>query len=222
MTVLFNEIELKIKVLNEKCKIKKIFGKDKLYKCELTENNLDVRCLQFISGKVYTFTIEVELPDVIPINENILDVEFLGDNHEKINKVVKYSIVVGGFSLADEEYLRCQLFETIELALKLKEENKEYEMKKILNDMKKWIEKNYEGINKQKYIQKINDSLGIVTDFVKFCSYGKSRITADISENLMKRDGHNLCYNNVFQKQMIISSNKNYPRSIPITNKYNK
>ena len=108
MTVLFNEIELKIKVLNEKCKIKKIFGKDKLYKCELTENNLDVRCLQFISGKVYTFTIEVELPDVIPINENILDVEFLGDNHEKINKVVKYSIVVGGFSLADEEYLRCQ------------------------------------------------------------------------------------------------------------------
>ena len=53
----------------------------------------------------------------------------------------------------------------------------------LLNGMKDWIEKNYEGINKKDYLKKLNEALGLFKDDYTFQRYGRSRITADIYEN---------------------------------------
>ena len=215
MSVMYNEACLNIKTLKDNVKIKKVYGMDKLYNPELKDNYFKTSILQYIYGKEYTFTIEVELPDLISINEDILEVEFIGEDNEKNTKICKYKIVGGAFSVADEEYLRCKLYDTIDNALKLKEQNKEIEMRKILNDMKKWITDNYEGINKNKYLRKIEETLGLFKDNYLFESKGRSRVTADISENMLKRNGQNLIYSNQIQNCMIIQSRKNYSNKSP-------
>ena len=216
MSVIFNEAQLKIKPLKNNIKIKKIFGMDKLYNYQLNNEYFQTSILQFISGKEYTFTIEVELPNTISINEDILEVELTGDNDEKVNQIYKYRIVGGAFSVADEEYLRSKLFDTIDIALKLKEKNKTEEMEKILNDLKKWINDNYDGINKNKYIQKINETMGLFKDNYVFESRGRSKITADIYENQLKKGGYNLAYSNQIQCVMINESKNHSTRPAPI------
>ena len=206
MSVIFGEIKLKVKPLKDNIKIKKIFGMDKLYECELKDNYFQTTILQFISGKEYTFTIEVELPELLSINDNILEVELVEDNGDKMSQICKYKVVGGAFSVADEEYLRSKVFDTIDIALKLKEQNKSDEMNKILNNMKNWINNNYEGINKTKYIKKIDETMGLVQDNYIFETKGRSRLTADIYENQLKRGGGNLMYSNKIQSNMISQS----------------
>ena len=212
MSVLYNEAKLRIKTLKDNVKIKKIFGMDKLYNYELKDNYFETTILQYISGKEYSFTIEVELPTVISINDNIFEVEIIGDDIEKNTNICKYNIIEGGFSVADEEYLRSKLFDTIDQALKLKEQNKTTEMNRILNEMKNWIRSKYEGINKIKYLRKIDETMGLIKDNYVFESKGRSRITADIYENQLRRDGANMQFSNKIQINMVNSiSNKTAP-----------
>ena len=212
MSVLYNEAKLRIKTLKDNVKIKKVFGIDKLFNYELKDNYFEATILQYISGKEYSFTIEVELPTVISINDNIFEVEIIGDDIEQNNNICKYNIIDGGFSVADEEYLRSKLFDTIDQALKLKEQNKTTEMNKILNEMKNWINNKYEGINKTKYLRKIDETMGLFKDNYVFESRGRSRITADIYENQLKRDGANMQYSNKIQLNMVKSiTNKTSP-----------
>ena len=206
MSVIFGEILLKVKPLKNGVKIKKIFGMDKLYESELKDDLFKTKILQFISGKEYTFTMEVELPDLVSINDNILEVELIEDNGDKMSQICQYKVVGGAFSVADEEYLRSKVFDTIDIALKLKEKNKNDEMNKILNDMKDWIKNNYEGVNKATYIKKIDETMGLVQDNYVFESRGRSRVTAMVCENQLKRGGANLIYSNHYQCIMINQS----------------
>ena len=215
MSVIYNEAKLKIKTLKNNVKIKKIFGMDKLYGYNLKDDCFETTILQYISGKEYTFTIEFELPNVISINDNLFEVEFIGgDNDQRYNQICQYKIVGGAFSVADEEYLKSKVFDTIDIALKLKEENKNDEMNRILNEMKNWIIKNYEGINKNDYLKKINETFGLIQDNYIFESRGRSKITADIYENQLRRGG-NFAYSNKIQSVMISQSKTNSGRSAP-------
>ena len=202
MSIIYNQIKLKIKMLKKDYKIKKIFGQDKLFQFELKEDNFSFENLQIISGKEYTYTFEVELPEIIAINENIFEVELIGDNDEKYTEFGKYKIVGGGFSIADEEYLKNKLYDTLDEAVKLKEQKKIEQMNIILNKMKDWIEKNYEGINKSQYLKKLNESMGYLKNDNSFQSIGRTRITADIYENQLRRGG---IYSNKVQSHMISS-----------------
>ena len=206
MSVIYGELKLKVKTLKEGMKIKKIFGMEKLYNCDLKDNSFETTILQYIAGKEYTFTMEIELPNLITINDNILEVEIIDENNGKNSQIGKYQIVGGAFSVADEEYLRSKVFDTIDTALKLKEENKTEEMNKILNKMKDWIKSNYEGVNKNQYLKKIDEALGLFKDNYVFESKGRSRITADLYENQLKRGGVNLNYCNHYQMNMVSSS----------------
>ena len=202
MSIIYNQIKLKIKMLKKDYKIKKIFGQDKLFQFELKEDNFSFENLQIISGKEYTYTFEVELPEIIAINENIFEVELIGDNDEKYTEFGKYKIVGGGFSIADEEYLKNKLYDTLDEAVKLKEQKKIEQMNIILNKMKDWIEKNYEGINKSQYLKKLNESMGYLKNDNSFQSIGRTRITADIYENQLRRGG---IISNKVQSHMISS-----------------
>ena len=202
MSIVYSQIKLNIKMLKKDFKIKKIFGQDKLFQFELKEDNFSFENLQIISGKEYTYTFEVELPEIIAINENIFEVELIGDNDEKYIEFGKYKIVGGGFSIADEEYLKNKLYDTLDEAIKLKEQKKIEQMNIILNKMKDWIEKNYEGINKSQYIKKLNTAMGYFKNENSYQSYGRSRITADIYENQLRRGG---IFSNAVQSHMINS-----------------
>ena len=158
MSTIYNEVKIKIKILKKDCKIQKIFGQDKLYNFNLKPDYFEFNIMQIISGKEYNYVFELELPQAIAINENIFEVEFNSDKNEKILETAKYKIVGGGFSIADEEYLKNKLYDTLDEAIKLKEQNKTQEMNQILNVMKTWIEKNYEGVNKNSYLNKINEA----------------------------------------------------------------
>ena len=198
-------VEINIKMLKDTYKFIKIYGQDKLYNFESKNNELSFGIIQVISGKEYTYTFEVELPEIIQINENIFEVEMTGDNDEKIIEMGKYKIVGGSFSIADEEYLKNKLYETLDEAMKLKEEKKTEQMNLKLNEMKSWIEKNYEGENKSQYLKKLNEALGYMKDEYTFQRVGRTRITADIYENQLRRGGIS---SNCMQKAMINSMPK--------------
>ena len=205
MSTIYNEVKINIKMLKDTYKFMKIYGQDKLYNFESKNNELSFGIIQVISGKEYTYTFEVELPEIIQINENIFEVEMTGDNDEKIIEMGKYKIVGGSFSIADEEYLKNKLYETLDEAMKLKEEKKTEQMNLKLNEMKSWIEKNYEGENKIQYLKKLNEALGYMKDEYTFQRVGRTRITADIYENQLRRGGIS---SNCMQKAMINSMPK--------------
>jgi uncharacterized protein YegL len=106
MSTIYNEVKINIKMLKDTFKLKKVFGQDKLYQFELKNNDFSFGIIQLISGKEYTFTFEIELPEIIQINENIFEVEIVGDNNEKYLEMGKYKIVGDSFSIADEEYFK--------------------------------------------------------------------------------------------------------------------
>ena len=205
MSTIYQELKIKINMLKESYKIKNVFGKDKLFQFELNNNmnNFSFSNLQIISGKEYTYVFEVELPDIIQMNENIFEVEFIADNNETFKEICKYKIVGGAFSIADEEYLKNRLYDTLNEAMELKEQNKTEQMNILLNGMKDWIEKNYEGINKKDYLKKLNEALGLFQDDYTFQRYGRSRITADIYENQLRKGK---MYSNKLQVNMVSSS----------------
>ena len=209
MSTIYNEVKINVKMLKNDFKFNKIFGQDKLYQFELKDNNFSFGIMQLISGKEYTYTFEIELPEIIQINENLFEVEIIGDNTDKFIEMGKYKIVGGSFSIADEEYLKNKLYETLDEAMKLKEEKKTEQMNLKLNEMKSWIEKNYEGENKSQYLKKINEALGYMKDDNTFQRVGRTRITADIYENQLKRGG---IYSNSLQMAMIKSQPYQKPK----------
>ena len=202
MSIIYSEVKIKVKLLKENVKIQKIFGQDKLFEFELKDNYFSFNNLQIIAGKEYTYTFELELPDLLAINENIFEVEILADNLDKFVEVGKYKVVGGGFSIADEEYLKNKLYETLAEAMILKEKKEIEKMNSLLNNMKNWIEKNYDGINKSSYLKKLNEAMGYFQDNNTYKQIGRTRITADIYENQLRRGG---IYSNSMQMNMICS-----------------
>ena len=102
MSTIYNEVKLKIKLLKKDCKIKKVFAQDKLYNLNIKPDYFEFNIMQIISGKEYTYTFELELPQAVGINENLFELEFNSDKNEKIIEIAKYKVVGGGFSIADE------------------------------------------------------------------------------------------------------------------------
>ena len=206
MSVIYNEVKLKINTMKNNIKIKKVYGINKLYNSDLKDDCFETTIIQLISGKEYTFTIEVELPNIISINDDILEAELIYEKSTINTQICKYKIVGGAFTMADEEYLRSKLYETLDKALELKEQKNDAEMRKILNEMKNWIKDNYEGYNRNNYLKKIDEALGLFKDNYVFESKGRKIITAEVNENMLKRDGVNFSYSNKIQSQMVIKS----------------
>ena len=70
MSIIYSEVKIRIRMLKENLKIKQVFGQDKLFEFELKDNSFSFNLLQIISGKEYTYTFELELPELLQINEN--------------------------------------------------------------------------------------------------------------------------------------------------------
>ena len=155
--------ELDVKLTNQKCKIVKIFGESNLYSYESKEFLFTTKMLQFITGKDYTFVIEVQLDESsIKPEDELLEVNFIYEDIKTTKKITinakyNYAIKDLNFAKANEEYIRSQTYDVLEKAVKLRENNKLEEGKKILKEMREWLEKNYKGENKN-YLEDIKNA----------------------------------------------------------------
>ena len=160
ISMISKNAQLDVKLVNEKCKIVKIFGGNNLYSYESKDLFFTTKMLQFITGKEYTYALEIQIDESsIKPEDELLDINFIYDDIKTnkkitINTKYNYSIKDLNFAKANEEYIRSQTYDVLEQALKLREENKLDEGKKILKDMREWLEKNYKGDNKN-YLEDI-------------------------------------------------------------------
>jgi len=122
ISMISKKAELNVKLMNEKCKIEKIFGGSNLYSYELKEFLFTTQMLQFISGKEYTFVLKIKIDESnIKPGDNLLDVNFIYDDINKkekitINAKYNYQIKDINFAKANEEYIRSQTYDVLEKA----------------------------------------------------------------------------------------------------------
>jgi uncharacterized protein YegL len=194
-------------IIKSKYDIKKVFGVEDLYSYVLKDNkNFETELLQLIGGKEYTFVLEVDVPD--DNDNNFIEVEFNYDEGGKINKIINKKfddMNEHNIEKANEEYIRSVTFDTLNEAMKLREELKGNDAKEKLNEMKKWLNGNYKG--KQNYIEDIEESLNLINDDLLYESKGRAFLLSSINEGQMKRGGSKMSFQNTLQRDMINSIN---------------
>ena len=198
--------ELEVKLLNNKCKMVKIFGENNLYSHELDDLTFKNKMLQFITGKDYTFVLEIQI-DESSVNpgDELLDLNFTYDDiltKEKITLNSKYIYELKDlkFAKANEEYIRSQTYDVLEKALHLREKNKFEEGKKLLKDMKDWLEKNYKGENNN-YLLDIEKSEKIFENNI-FARKSISNTISLVSQGMIKKMGSDNIYSNSVQNKL--------------------
>ena len=214
ISMISKNAEVEVKLLNEKCKIKKIFGANNFYSHELTDLLFKNKMLQFITGKEYTFVLEIFVdesavkPEDILLEVNFIYDEILSKNQNKLNVKYKYELKDLKFAKANDEYVRSQTYDVLDRVLKLNEENKSEEAKKLLNEMKVWIEKNYKDEYKS-YLEDIKKSEQIF-EFGFNARRGVTTTISMVSQNMSKRMGSN---NNMYSNSVQMRLQDNYRNS---------
>lgn len=235
MSVISKLVKMEVSMINKdggkNNVIKKVFGINNLYNKELKDDYFMTEILQFISGKEYTFVMEVNLGKAIAINEEIIKVKLTYEDNlnEKVNDEFLYknkiveSLDKKETDKADKEYIRSQVFDVLDEAVKLKDRYKNDEAKNILNKMKNWLidrknklEKEKNGDDKikkevedlQGYIKHIDDTFNMLIDDRIFESIGRTCISTRINEGQFKRSGQTLTFTNTRQTRMINESKK--------------
>jgi Mg-chelatase subunit ChlD len=193
VSVISKKVDLNVKLLNtEKLKIVKIFGEDNLYSYEIKPDYFKTTMLQFICGKEYTFVLEILLDESkVLIGEELIDIDFTYEDitQKTINtlkKKYKYELKDLQYPKANEEYIRSQVYDVLEKALKSRESSNNEESKKLLKDMEEWLKKNYTGEHKE-YLQDIVKAQKLFEDEEVFMTRGVTYVTSQIRANQSKR-----------------------------------
>ena len=206
--------QIEVELLNQNCKIVKLFGESNLFSYELKQYHFKNKMLQFISGKEYTFVLEIFVDESSVKPEDILlQVKFTYDDilskkELKLNALYKYEIKDLQFAKANEEYIRSQTYDVLDRVLKLNEENKTEEAKKLLKDMKEWLEKNYKGENKS-YLEDVKKSEQMF-EYGFNARRGVTCTISMVSQNMSKRVGSNNMYSNSVQMRLQDNYRKSY------------
>ena len=203
-----NKSELEVKILNEKSKIVKVFGKDKLYSYELTNFTFKNKMLQFISGKEYTTVLEIFIdesnvkPGDILLEVNFKYEDIITKKEIKLNSQYKYELKDKEFSKVNEEYIRRQTYYIIDRALKLRENDKYKKGYKLLEVMEAWLEKNYKGENK-KYLEDILKSKKLFENIKNLHQASLTCIASMVNQGTLKRMRIGNIYSKSIQKKLL-------------------
>ena len=225
ISMISKNVELQVKLTNDKSKIVKIFGENNLYFYELKDNLFTTKMLQFISGKEYTYVLEIQIDESnTKPGEKFLDIDFCYEDiikkeKKRININYNYELKDINCSKANEEYIRSQTYDVLERALKLRENNKIEEGRKLLKEMREWLEKKYKGENKN-YLEDIKKAEPM---FVKV-DYAQRDITYTTSlvrQMQSKRIGSQNMYSNSVQMRLQSNYNMNYARTQNLNNMNN-
>ena len=208
MSVISNQIKVTVK---STFKIVKVFGLEDLFTYKIEDNFFETDLLQFISGKDYTYVLELEIPEETSYGIELLDVEvkytdMKGEvntqkdkymyNHLKNTNTVKEVI-----QKANEEYIRSVTYDTIQQALNEREKGQKEEAKTKLNNMENWLKNNYSG--KSTYVEDVQKSKTFVEKEEEYEHYGKAFMASRISEGQLKRGGMQMEYSNSIQNMMV-------------------
>ena len=238
LSVISKKVNLNLQISNNNCQISRILGEDNLYDYHSNSKSFKTSMLQFICGKDYTFVLEIFVNNSkIQIGEELFKVEInyedITQNNKSIKKEKKYNYNLQdlNYSKANEEYIRAYVYYTLNKVIKLKEENKMKEGKKLLEDLEKWLLNDYKGNNKD-YIKDVGKAKGLFSDdnYIRNISY---KISSElVNEKLFKNIGKTMSSCN--KKQTMLLNSISNPRhneknnysnfdKIPIEqNKYNK
>ena len=205
VSVISKKVDLYMKLLNNKeSRLVKIFGEDNLFSYELKADSFKTSMLQFICGKEYTFVLEIKVDDkTVKFGDELLDIEFTyEDITEKKNitlkKTYKYELQDPQCSKANEEYIRSQVYDVLEKALKCRENSDNKEAKEMLEKMENWLKDNYKGTHTE-YLGDIVKAKNLFEDEEIFNTRGISYVTCQIREKQSKRTS-NMDYCNSIQK----------------------
>ena len=213
ITMVSKNCELNVKLLDKKSKIIKVFGENNLFSYELNNFLFKNKMLQFISGKKYTFVLEIFLEEFnVKPGDAFLDIEFIYDDiltkeNIKLSGKYFYKFKDPNFEKANEEYIRSQTYDAIEKALKLKNEGKNDKGQNILKEMENWLEKYYTGENKS-YLEDIKKSKRMLAN-----TYLNNRDSATISHLAYKNISSKVDISSSSQRKLISKYNDIYTES---------
>ena len=191
-TTSFNFVNMKIESNYE---IVKIFGNNHLFNYSLIDSKIiNNEVLQFISGKEYTYVIEVKLPDKIErgekiLNFNVVYTDVFGKIYQASNSLTFDPSIINP-NLYREEYCRVWALELIENSIIISQS-----LKEVVSEIKKEC-----GNDLNKNISLILDEILL---YDKNIRYYNSFIYGVISEGILKRNGINLWYSNEYQYKLI-------------------
>ena len=222
ISMISKNAQLDVKLINDDCKIVKIFGENNFYSYELNDSLFSTKMLQFISGKEYTFVLEIKVDESkIKPGDILLDINFNYDDiltKEKkvINAKYKWELKDLNFAKANEEYIRSQTYDVLERAIKLRESDKVKEGQKLLKEMREWLEKNYKGKNKA-FLEDIKKAEPMFENMM-YDQRGITYATSQVRQMQSKRIGTYNLYSNSVQMRLQSNYQMNYAIS---QNKFN-
>jgi len=216
-SVISKKLDLKLKVLNNNCKIIKAYGAQNLYSHEITDKYFQTIILQFICGKEYTFVLDIFVDESkVQIGEEILKLEIsyesIEHDNKKMNKELtyKYELKDTEYIKANEEFTRAYVYSVLDEAIKLKDKYENAKGKKLLEDLEKWLSQN-DKVKNEKYIKEINDAKNLFSEYSGYSFNNQmlyNNLNCCVQNNMFKRmDIYN--YNcNCIQAAMINSMPK--------------
>ena len=203
----------------------KIFGENNFYSYELNDFLFSTKMLQFISGKEYTFVLEIKVDESkIKPGDILLDINFNYDDiltKEKkvINAKYKWELKDLNFAKANEEYIRSQTYDVLERAIKLRESDKVKEGQKLLKEMREWLEKNYKGENKA-FLEDIKKAEPMFESMM-YDQRGITYATSQVRQMQSKRIGNYNLYSNSAQMRLQSNYQMNYAMAQNMMNNNN-
>ena len=225
ISMISKNAQLDVKLINGNCKIVKIFGENNFYSYELNDFLFSTKMLQFISGKEYTFVLEIKVDESkIKPGDILLDINFNYDDiltKEKkvINAKYKWELKDLNFAKANEEYIRSQTYDVLERAIKLRESDKVKEGQKLLKEMREWLEKNYKGENKA-FLEDIKKAEPMFENMM-YDQRGITYSTSQVRQMQSKRIGNYNLYSNSAQMRLQSNYQMNYAMAQNMMNNNN-
>ena len=225
ISMISKNAQLDVKLINGNCKIVKIFGENNFYSYELNDFLFSTKMLQFISGKEYTFVLEIKVDESkIKPGDILLDINFNYDDiltKEKkvINAKYKWELKDLNFAKANEEYIRSQTYDVLERAIKLRESDKVKEGQKLLKEMREWLEKNYKGHNKA-FLEDIKKAESMFENMM-YDQRGITYSTSQVRQMQSKRIGNYNLYSNSAQMRLQSNYQMNYAMAQNMMNNNN-
>ena len=225
ISMISKNAQLDVKLINGNCKIVKIFGENNFYSYELNDFLFSTKMLQFISGKEYTFVLEIKVDESkIKPGDILLDINFNYDDiltKEKkvINAKYKWELKDLNFGKANEEYIRSQTYDVLERAIKLRESDKVKEGQKLLKEMREWLEKNYKGENKA-FLEDIKKAEPMFESMM-YDQRGITYATSQVRQMQSKRIGNYNLYSNSAQMRLQSNYQMNYAMAQNMMNNNN-
>ena len=225
ISMISKNAQLDVKLINGNCKIVKIFGENNFYSYELNDFLFSTKMLQFISGKEYTFVLEIKVDESkIKPGDILLDINFNYDDiltKEKkvINAKYKWELKDLNFGKANEEYIRSQTYDVLERAIKLRESDKVKEGQKLLKEMREWLEKNYKGHNKA-FLEDIKKAEPMFESMM-YDQRGITYATSQVRQMQSKRIGNYNLYSNSAQMRLQSNYQMNYAMAQNMMNNNN-